>query len=134
MTGYELKFLRENNKLTQNECADKLHVSRQTISKWERGEVPISDETADEIYKQLQLTEEQQQQLIDKSTSLEVRILSHKMEDLQSQIEKMHSAQLDQLAVAQHEKNKTIFKSIIIAALILVMGAIACVLISFALS
>lgn len=33
-----LKEKREKSKLTQNEVAEKLHVSPQSISKWERGE------------------------------------------------------------------------------------------------
>ena len=33
-----LRINRENNKLTQEQLADKIYVSRQTVSKWERGE------------------------------------------------------------------------------------------------
>ena len=31
-----LRINRENNKLTQEQLADKIYVSRQTVSKWER--------------------------------------------------------------------------------------------------
>ena len=33
-----LRINRENNKLTQEQLADKIYVSRQTVSKWQRGE------------------------------------------------------------------------------------------------
>lgn len=33
-----LRINRENNKLTQEQLADKIYVSRQTVSKWERAE------------------------------------------------------------------------------------------------
>ena len=33
-----LRINRENNKLTQEQLADKIYVSRQTVSKWDRGE------------------------------------------------------------------------------------------------
>lgn len=33
-----LRINRENNKLTQEQLVDKIYVSRQTVSKWERGE------------------------------------------------------------------------------------------------
>lgn len=33
-----LRINRESNKLTQEQLADKIYVSRQTVSKWERGE------------------------------------------------------------------------------------------------
>ena len=36
--GQKLKELRSKNNLTQKELADKLHVSFQTVSKWENGE------------------------------------------------------------------------------------------------
>lgn len=35
MLGEQLKKARENNKLSQNEVAEKLNISRQSISKWE---------------------------------------------------------------------------------------------------
>ena len=38
VTGAAIKELREKNKLTQAELAEKLCVSDKTISKWERGE------------------------------------------------------------------------------------------------
>ncbi len=33
-----LRINRENNKLTQEQLPDKIYVSRQTVSKWERAE------------------------------------------------------------------------------------------------
>lgn len=36
--GEKLKHLRQENSLTQKDLADKLHVSFQTVSKWENGE------------------------------------------------------------------------------------------------
>ena len=33
-----LRINRENNKLTQEQLADKIYVSRQTVPKWERAE------------------------------------------------------------------------------------------------
>lgn len=35
--GENLKRLREKEKLTQKDVADKLQVSRQSVSKWEQG-------------------------------------------------------------------------------------------------
>ena len=35
--GLFIKLLREKNKLSQLDLADMLHISRQAISKWERG-------------------------------------------------------------------------------------------------
>ena len=34
-----LRINRESNKLTQEQLADKIYVLRQTVSKWERGEL-----------------------------------------------------------------------------------------------
>ena len=42
--GFNLKKLRKREHLTQAQLADKLHVSQQTISKWETGENPLSAE------------------------------------------------------------------------------------------
>lgn len=39
-----LKKIRQQNKMSQEEAADRLHVARQTLSKWERGlSVPDAD-------------------------------------------------------------------------------------------
>lgn len=38
MLGMNLKYLRDKNELTQEQFAEKLGVSRQTIAKWENGE------------------------------------------------------------------------------------------------
>ncbi len=37
ITGLTIKRLREKNKLTQNELAEKLSVTDKSISKWETG-------------------------------------------------------------------------------------------------
>lgn len=38
MIGMNLKYLRNKNALTQEQLAEKLEVSRQTVAKWESGE------------------------------------------------------------------------------------------------
>lgn len=38
-TGKFIKELRETKKLSQNELADKLFVSRTLVNKWEKGEL-----------------------------------------------------------------------------------------------
>ena len=38
MIGMNIACLRRRNNLTQEQLAEKLHVSRQTLAKWERGE------------------------------------------------------------------------------------------------
>lgn len=38
MIGMNISCLRRRNNLTQEQLAEKLHVSRQTLAKWERGE------------------------------------------------------------------------------------------------
>ena len=38
MIGMNIASLRRRNNLTQEQLAEKLHVSRQTLAKWERGE------------------------------------------------------------------------------------------------
>ncbi|GAB2500061.1 hypothetical protein GCM10008929_20770 [Alkalibacterium psychrotolerans] len=44
MTGERIKNLRIQKKLSQNELASQLFVSRQTIGRWERGEtIPNTD-------------------------------------------------------------------------------------------
>lgn len=35
--GRNLKILRSRNEISQQELADKIHVTRQTVSCWERG-------------------------------------------------------------------------------------------------
>ena len=48
MLKENLKIARKNKGLTQEELADKIHVARQTISKWEKGySVPDADQLAD---------------------------------------------------------------------------------------
>ncbi len=54
--GKELRFLRTEMGLTQDELAQRLHKDRQTIGRWERGEVPIDN--ADEIIIRLMVAEE----------------------------------------------------------------------------
>ncbi|WP_307745743.1 helix-turn-helix domain-containing protein [uncultured Phascolarctobacterium sp.] len=36
-TGSIIRILRQEQKLTQKQLADKLHISDKTVSKWERG-------------------------------------------------------------------------------------------------
>ena len=36
--GENLKIIRKNKKMSQEELAEKLNVSRQSVSKWETGE------------------------------------------------------------------------------------------------
>lgn len=44
MLNENIKSLRKQNRLSQEELANKMHVVRQTVSKWERGlSVPDSD-------------------------------------------------------------------------------------------
>lgn len=43
--------LRKNNNLTQNEFAEKLNYSDNTVSRWERGEISPSIETLEQIAK-----------------------------------------------------------------------------------
>lgn len=52
MHGDELRFLRTEMGQTQNELASLLHVDRQTIGRWERGEFPI-DGCAETVIRRL---------------------------------------------------------------------------------
>jgi DNA-binding transcriptional regulator YiaG len=45
ISGKELRFLRTEMGYTQDELADKLHVTRLSISRWERGEVQMDSQT-----------------------------------------------------------------------------------------
>ena len=55
----ELAAARKDKRLTQEELAEMLNVSRQTVSKWERGEVYPEVETLLEIARRLQLSLDQ---------------------------------------------------------------------------
>jgi transcriptional regulator with XRE-family HTH domain len=46
MTGKELKRLRTQMKCTQKQLAQKVGVTGNTVARWERGEVPISEPVA----------------------------------------------------------------------------------------
>jgi len=46
MSGKELKRLRTQMKCTQKQLAEKLGVTKNTVARWERGEVPISEPAA----------------------------------------------------------------------------------------
>ena len=55
MTPQELKALRNEHDFTQTQLAGRLAVSYRTVSRWESGETPISDENADRITSALSL-------------------------------------------------------------------------------
>ena len=38
--GENIQFLRKQSGMTQEELAEKMNVSRQTVSKWEAGSIP----------------------------------------------------------------------------------------------
>ncbi len=52
----KLKKYRENNNLTQEELANKLHISRQAISKYETGRAYPSIEVLQDIAKLLSVS------------------------------------------------------------------------------
>jgi transcriptional regulator with XRE-family HTH domain len=41
MTGEQLRIIREDLDLTQEQLADMLDINRRTISRWEQGQIPI---------------------------------------------------------------------------------------------
>lgn len=48
-TGQKIKKLRETNQLTQNEMADKMHISTQTYGRLERGETQMTEHRLEQI-------------------------------------------------------------------------------------
>ena len=79
--GTKLQNLRKNNGLSQEELSDKLAVSRQAVSKWERGEVYPDTENLIAISKLFNVsldelvnnykTENLEENLTDQDTSIE---------------------------------------------------------------
>ncbi len=67
--GELLQLLRKRQKLNQKQLAERIGVSRETISLWERGEYkPETDKFLYELVRVLGLTEQEQQQLFEAYT------------------------------------------------------------------
>ena len=90
MLSENLKILREKNKLSQEDIASKLHVTRQTISKWERS---LSTPDADVLIKLSQLFN------VDVSELLGTTMNEHTNEDIIAQ-------ELAQINIELATKNK----------------------------
>ncbi len=59
MVGKNIKRFREEKKMTQDELADKLCVTRQAISNWERGTTEPDIDTLDTLAQALEVTVEE---------------------------------------------------------------------------
>lgn len=68
MLNENIKLLRKNKGLTQEELASRLHVVRQTISKWEKG---LSVPDADTLQKMAEILDTDVSQLLGTEITLE---------------------------------------------------------------
>lgn len=72
----ELRKLRADHNLTQAQLAARMGVSARTLSRWESGETPISDEIAERIYAALTLKRRPVDLARATSTELAVELLN----------------------------------------------------------
>jgi transcriptional regulator with XRE-family HTH domain len=73
-TGEKLTVLRRRNKITQNDVADKYHVSQMTVSLWEADEIPFPG-----ILNEVTLEEGEECYILRRRAGLSVRDAAKKM-------------------------------------------------------
>ncbi len=106
-----LKILRKNKGLSQEELSVKLHVVRQTVSKWESGlSVPDAEMliTLSEIFETP--VSEILGENIERKQNNELRVISEKLEVIN-----------EQLSIKQKQKRKIIVSALIIADVCLIL-------------
>jgi len=116
MTGNELKSLRIACGMTQSELAKSMHVSHQTISKWEKGLVGISSETESDLYAALGVDKEQRENFESSKNSADLEQIAEILEQLQYEQAKANNL--------SENRTKTISRAIITAAEIVLLAVL----------
>lgn len=115
MFGENLKTLRKQKGFSQEELAARLHVVRQTVSKWEKG---LSVPDADALIRLAEVLE------VSVSELLGAKIGNENAADVAEQLSRIN----EQLAI-RNRRSRRIWKAIaIILAAIVVMNAVAIIL------
>jgi putative transcriptional regulator len=115
MFNDNLKKLRKQNGLTQEELAERLHVVRQTVSKWEKG---LSVPDADYLIRLAEIFEISVSELLggDVETSENKNIIAQKLE------------QLNAILAEKNRRSRRIWKAVKITLIALLSLAVISVL------
>lgn len=102
--------------MTQSELAKSMHVSHQTISKWEKGLVGISSETESDLYAALGVDKEQRENFESSKNSADLEQIAEILEQLQYEQAKANNL--------SENRTKTISRAIITAAEIVLLAVL----------
>jgi putative transcriptional regulator len=121
MLGENIKMYRQKKQFTQEEIANRLHVTRQTISKWEKN---YSVPDAEMLVKLAEILEVQTSQLLGTKVDDETQTAQEKENALAEQL--AHIA--EQMAI-KNRRSKRLWKTIgIVIAIIIAVNIVITVL------